>query len=466
MLSKKNTFSRREFIKKLFGGGLVVASAATLKSCGVENDTPWENVVLSEDGIDDEKMEFRINPKTNDKISLLGYGCMRIPTIEISETEHEIDQKTWNDLVDTAIKHGVNYFDTAPIYHGGKSEKATGIALSRHPREKYFVATKLSNFDEAKQTREASIEMYKNSFKELQVDYIDYYLLHAVGLGGMERFKKRYIDNGIIDYLLEEREAGRIRNLGWSFHGDVEVYDYLLAMNIKWDFVMIQMNFVDWKYASGWNVKAEYLYNELAKRNIPAIVMEPILGGLLAKIPNFLTGLLKEKDPESSVGSWSFRYAGTPENVLTVLSGMTYKEHLIENLHTYSPLKPINEEENKLLQDVAKAYLEYPLIPCSECDYCMPCPYGINIPDIFSHYNKCVNEGNFPKDTLDENYRKERKVFLVGYYRSVPKLRQANHCIACNICVPNCSQGINIPQEMSRVDRYVESLKQEINFEG
>jgi len=464
-MKKKNNLDRRDFIKTALAGGITLASASILNSCGVKNQNSWENVVISEDDIDSSKMEYRINPNTNDKVSLLGYGCMRLPSIQKSETEEEIDQETWNELVDIAIEHGINYFDTSPRYEGGLSEKATGIALSRHSRDKYFIATKLSNFDDASQTREASIEMYKKSFTELQVDYIDYYLLHAVGLGGMERFSKRYLDNNIIDYLVEEREAGRIRNLGWSFHGDVEVFDYLLAMDVQWDFIQIQMNFVDWKYASGWNVKAEYLYEQLTQRNIPAVVMEPILGGRLAKIPNFLTGLLKQQKPEASIGSWAFRYAGTPSNILTVLSGMTYKEHLVENLHTYSPLEPINDKENTLLDNVAKAFLEYPLISCTACEYCMPCPYGIDIPGVFSHYNKCINEGNFPKSTLDENYTKNRKAFLVGYDRSVPKLRQASHCIGCDICAPKCPQYIQISTEMKKINDYVEHLKQEIDYE-
>lgn len=203
-------------------------------------------------------MTYRTTPSTGDKVSLLGYGCMRLPTTGNSsarDSQDEIDQDMVNRQVDHAIAHGVNYFDTSPAYCKGRSEHAMGIALSRHPRDKYFIATKLSNFSPDTWSREASIAMYRNSLKELQVDYLDYMLLHGIGMGGMEAMKGRYLDNGILDFLIGERKAGRIRNLGFSYHGDIEVFDYLLARHdeIKWDFVQIQLNYVDWKHAKEMN---------------------------------------------------------------------------------------------------------------------------------------------------------------------------------------------------------------------
>ncbi len=457
-MKKNNNINRKDFFKVL--GGVAASTSLLAVGCKPKANeiTPAGTASLTK--IDPSKLEYRINPYSGDKVSLLGYGCMRIPTKKISETEEEIDQDTWNGLVDTAIEYGVNYFDTSPVYGRGLSEKATGIALKRHPRDKYFVATKLSNFRPDTHSREASMEIYYNSFKELQVDYFDYYLLHAVGLGGMDNFKARYIDNGMIDFLLKEKEAGRIRNLGWSFHGDVKVYDYLLAMGIQWDFVQIQVNYVDWLHATGANVNGVYLYNELVKHKTPAVIMEPLLGGRLAKLPNFLMGKLKQQRPEASIASWAFRYAGTPSEVLTVLSGMTYKEHLVDNLASYAPLEPITEKEQELLDEITDLFLQYPLISCTECRYCMPCPYGIDIPGVFAHYNKCINEGNFPRSLEDENYKKARQAFLVGYDRSVPKLRQANHCISCGKCVSLCPQRIRIPDEMKRMDKFVEQLKQ------
>ena len=235
-----------------------------------------------------DKMTYRTNPTTGDKVSILGFGMMRLPTKEVAvknegdEVNEEIDQEEVNRLVDYALEHGVNYFDTSPVYCQGLSERATGIALSRHPRNKYFVATKLSNFSPDTHSREASIEMYRNSMKELRVDYIDYMLLHAIGGGrdAMAEYAERYEKNGILDFLIEERKAGRIRNLGFSYHGDIRVFDYLLSKHdeYKWDFVQIQLNYLDWRHAKSTNpanTDAEYLYAELAKRNNPAVIMEP-----------------------------------------------------------------------------------------------------------------------------------------------------------------------------------------------
>ena len=195
-------------------------------------------------------------------------------------------------------------------------------------------------------------------------------MLFRSGLGGMESLHQRYLDNGILDFLLEEREAGRIHNLGFSYHGDIEVYDYLLSKHdeYKWDFVQIQLNYVDWQHAKDVNPRntnAEYLLAELEKRNIQAVIMEPLLGGRLAKLPDYLAKRLKQERPDNSVASWAFRYAGTPENILTVLSGMTYMEHLEDNIRTYAPLEPLSKEEDDLLIDTARLMIEYPLIPCT-----------------------------------------------------------------------------------------------------
>ena len=341
--------------------------------------------------------------------------------------------------------------------------------MSRHPRDSYFVATKLSNFTPSSWSREASIAMYRNSMKELQVDYLDYLLLHGIGMGdGMEEFENRYMKNGILDFLLEERKAGRIRNLGFSYHGDVRVFDYLLSRHdeYKWDFAQIQLNYLDWKYAKQINPRntdAEYLYNELVKRNIPAVVMEPLLGGRLSNVPSTIFARLKQREPERSVASWAFRFAGSLPGVHTVLSGMTRMEHLQDNLRTYSPLKPLTEDDFAFLQETATLMMGFDTIPCNDCKYCMPCPYGLDIPAILLHYNKCLNEGNIPESTQDANYRSARRAFLVGYDRSVPKLRQASHCIGCNQCSPHCPQRINIPAELRRIDAYMERLKQEID---
>ena len=449
---------RRKFLK-LLGAGAAATSAA-LYGCGTKSGSSVSGTGAGE--VPEGGMTMRDNPTSGDKVSLLGFGMMRLP---FREKRGEIDQEMVNELVDYAMAHGVNYFDTSPAYCRGLSERATGIALSRHPRDSYFVATKLSNFSNF--TRGNSIAMYRKSFEEMQVDCIDYYLLHSVGGGdGMGLLNARFFDNGMVDFLLKEREAGRIRNLGFSYHGDIRVFDYLLSRHdeFKWDFVQIQLNYLDWRHAkqiNANNTDAEYLYGELAKRNIPAIIMEPLLGGRLSNVPDNIVARLKQREPAQSVASWAFRFAGSFPGVLTVLSGMTRMEHLQDNLRTYSPLKPLSEEEFQFLIDTAKLMMEFDTIPCNDCKYCMPCPYGIDIPAILLHYNKCLNEGNIPQSAQSEGYRKARRIYLVGYDRSVPKLRQADHCTGCGQCNPHCPQGIDIPKELHRIDAYVEKLKQE-----
>lgn len=456
-MNNKKDISRRDFIKIV---GISTATV-TLASCDPKNN-PVSGNLTAQSEVPTDKMTYRTNPKSGEKVSLLGYGCMRWPLLPSPDGNgNVIDQDAVNALIDYAIAHGVNYFDTSPVYVQGWSEKSTGIALKRHPREKIYITTKLSNFSNF--SRENSLVMYHQSFKDMQVDYFDYYLLHAIGGGGMKLFNERYIDNGMLDFLVREREAGRIHNLGWSFHGDVDVFNQVLAMHdkVKWDFVQIQLNYTDWRHATGNNVNAEYLYGELAKYDIPAVIMEPLLGGRLSNVPEHIMIRLKEQRPEDSIASWAFRFAGSPEGVLTVLSGMTYLEHLQDNIRTYSPLIPLTDKEKDFLEETAKQMMEYPTIPCNDCKYCMPCPYGLDIPAILLHYNKCVNEGNLSQSRMDENYKQARRAFLVGYDRSVPKLRQASHCTGCKQCNPHCPQGIDIPKELHRIDEYVEKLKQE-----
>ena len=188
--------------------------------------------------------------------------------------------------------------------------------------------------------------------------------------------------------------------------------------------------------------------------------MEPLLGGRLSNLPDHIVARLKQRRPSDSVASWAFRFAGSEPGVLTVLSGMTYMEHLQDNLRSYGPLVPLTDEEKDFLEETAQLIMKFPTVPCNDCKYCMPCPYGIDIPAILVHYNKCVNEGNIPKSRKDAHYDRARQAFLVGYDRSVPKLRQPSHCIGCNTCVSHCPQSIRIPEELHRIDAYVEQLKQ------
>ena len=248
------------------------------------------------------------------------------------------------------------------------------------------------------------------------------------------------------------------------------MFDHLLENHDKyqWDFVQIELNYLDWDYAdeiNDSNTDARYLYDELQKKGIPAVIMEPLLGGRLSKLPQYIAKELKTRNPEKSVASWAFRYAGTPEGVLTVLSGMTYMEHLKDNLLSYCPLQPLTQEEQEYLQtEIARKIVGLENIPCNDCKYCMPCPFGVDIPGIFVHYNKCKNEGTLPNDNQDPNYRKFRRQFLIGQDHSVPKLRQASHCIGCHQCESHCPQNIRIPYELHRIDEFVERLKQGLDL--
>ncbi len=464
--------NRRDFIKLMTGAAVVGATTAVGCDKISRHGDATQNVI---DGTG--TMTYRVNPNTGDKVSLLGYGMMRLPVegggAARENPDSPIDQELVNKQVDYALEHGVNYFDTSPVYCKGLSERSTGIALSRHPRDAYFIATKMSNFGPETWPAKASKLIFENSLKELQTDYVDYLLLHGVGMpgggkNGMEAFYGRFVDNGILDWLVEQKNNGRIRNLGFSYHGDVAVFDMLLRWHNEgkyhWDFAQIELNYLDWEYANEINPRntdAVYLYEELHKRGIMAVIMEPLLGGRLASLSPSIMARLQTREPQSSAARWAFRYAGTPQGVLTVLSGMTYMEHLIENVNTYSPLRPLSDDENRLMMLIAKDVYELKAVPCTACNYCMPCPYGIDIPGNFQHYNKSISDDTMPPhDCNAEQYKALRKKFLADYDRRVPKLRQANHCIGCNHCVQHCPQSINIPAELQRIDNFVEYLKQ------
>lgn len=464
---------RRDFIKMTGAAAAAAAATGIAGGCAskVKNSGNDKAGSAGDNGMAGGGMTYRTDPKFGEKVSVLGYGCMRWQMTKDENGKDIIDQESVNELVDYALARGVNYFDSSPVYLQGQSEAASGLALSRHPRDSYYIATKLSNFSDW--SRENSLLMYHKSFENFRTDHLDYYLLHSIGRS-IEDFENRYVKNGMLDFLLKEREAGRIRHLGYSFHGNRQMFDELLKTHEKyhWDFIQIQMNYRDWSHAEVNNCNADHMYGELEKRGIPVVIMEPLRGGSLAKLPNSIVDELKERMPSESVASWAFRFAGTPENVLTVLSGMTYMEHLQDNLRTYSPLQPLTAEENEFLEKVAERLSSYPLVPCTACQYCMPCPYGLDIPGIFRHYNSCVNEGYVVTEPTNKEgtdsaefsremkaYRKARRAYLLSYDRAIEKNRQANRCIGCEKCVSHCPQNIRIPSEIHRIDHLVENLR-------
>ncbi len=449
MEGNKHEMNRREFMRRLgIGAGSAMALMALdpLHAFGQE---PSENAAEAN------RMTYRVQHGSGEHISLLGFGMMRLPD----------DQDEVNRLVDYAISHGVNYFDTAPMYMGGRSEVLTGNALSRHPRDKFFVATKMSNQNRRVWSFDASKRMYEQSFERLQVDHIDYYLLHSIG-GGMETLKGRFLNNGMLDFLLKEREAGRIKHLGFSYHGDVRDFDWLLDRQEEylWDFVQIQMNFLDWRHASlrqgrRHDADAEYLYNKCEKAGVQCVIMEPLRGGAFGRMAQELTDQLKAVRPDDSTARWAFRWVGSFPNILTTLSGMNRMDHLEDNVQTFSPLDPCTEQENALLADIADQMAGFPTIPCTTCAYCMPCPFGVDIPGNFAYYNQAVTDHLLPLPDANANDHAARKQqFVDGYRTALPDSKSwASQCQDCEVCLSKCPQQIRIPNQMARI---VETLRQ------
>jgi len=404
------------------------------------------------------------------KVSLLGYGSMRIPTVSgghansgmLDPKKEEIDQVRFNRQVRRMLDGGITYFDTSPVYCRGESERALGRALkaSGYDRSSYVIATKLSNFSPTNWSLDASKKMFENSLKELQTDYIDNYLLHSIGSAGFSTFSKRYIENGAADWCAELRAQRRIRNLGFSFHGDKKAWDWCIERHgtYKWDFAMIQMNYLDWRHAKASNernVDAKVLYEELTALKIPVVVMEPLLGGSLARYNWSLANELTPLDPESSLSRWAFRFCGSFDNVMTILSGMTFDEHIEENLATFSPLKKCTTEELAALERAAEAYLSCNTIPCTGCQYCMPCPYGLDIPALLAFRNQYLAK-------KADGVRLSPRAILKAYEKAVPEeLRRADHCTGCGRCNPHCPQTIDIAKEIATIDAAMERIRME-----
>ena len=444
----KNNMGRREFLRRIgLGAGSALALMAMEPLSVLAKEKTEKNTVAN-------RMTYRIQHGSGEQVSLLGFGMMRLPS----------NQEEVNRLVDYAIEHGVNYFDTAPMYMGGQSEVLTGNALARHPREKFYVATKMSNQNRRLWSFEASKDMYEQSFERLKVDHIDYYLLHSIG-GGMDTLKGRFLDNGVLEFLLKERKAGRIKHLGFSYHGDVRDFDYLLDLQdeYNWDLVQIQMNFLDWRHASlrggrRADADAEYLYEKCEKTGVQCVVMEPLRGGAFGRMAPELANQLKAVRPDDSTARWAFRWVGSHTNILTTLSGMNLMEHLEDNIKTFSPLDPCTEQENQLLADIADQMSGYPTIPCTACEYCMPCPFGVDIPGNFAYYNEAVNSHLLPLPDIkaaDFDTRKQR--FIDGYKKALPDNgKWASQCQDCEVCLSKCPQQIRIPNQMARI---VETLR-------
>ena len=460
MNDKKRHFTdkitRRQALRYMGLGAAVIPAGIWLNGCSNAHKGGLSSIAPDINDVPTDRMTYTTLSRTGDSISLLGFGTMRYPTMEITTAEGPrtvIDKEKAEKLVDYAMAHGINYFDSAWMYHQGDSEIVTGELLKKYPRDRFYVATKLPG---SVQSREDAIATYHRQMEKMQVSYFDYYHLHSLSSDEMyERIYKRW---GMLDFLINEKKEGRIRNLGWSFHGDKELFDKVLDEPVEWDFVMIQMNYLDWKYG---RVPAEYMYQKLAERNIPVMIMEPLLGSRLARVSRSVLEMMQEARPGETPARWAFRFAGSFPQVMVVLSGMTEIEHLQENIKTFSPLNPMTDNEREILAASADIIRTYKVIRCTDCKYCVPCPYGVDIPSVFLYHNKATYDSNIPdpEGARDAVFRRASKAYLAGYDRAIPQLEQANHCVNCGDCVPTCPQHIDIPGEMLRIDTMVQQLK-------
>ncbi len=359
------------------------------------------------------------------EVSRLGLGTMRLPvrTPLKREANPMIDYKEGQSLVDLAYENGVNYFDTAYIYHAGKSEAFIGSVLKKYPRDSYFLADKLPIWMCLKKSDLEKI--FNKQLKRCDVDYFDFYLLHSLDDGNWAKCKKY----DAINFVEGKRKEDKVKYFGFSFHGTVDCLREIVAAH-DWDFAQIQMNYLDWK-----NQNAKEQYQILTDAGIPVIIMEPVRGGKLANPPKAAQELFKNADPDKSFASWAIGFDASFDNVLTILSGMNAEEQMLDNLNTLTDFKPFDEQQFNICKNAASILNKADIVPCTGCDYCADCPKGIRISSIFAIYNKLKNE----ELTNVEAQAEYDKIEV-----------RANECINCGKCKSHCPQQIDIPQWMQR----------------
>ena len=360
------------------------------------------------------------------KLSGLGMGAMRLPVIDGDDSR--IDETKTQAMVDYAMEQGVNYYDTAWGYHDGHSETVMGKALSRYPRESYYLATKFPGYDLSNMDKVE--EIFEKQLEKCGVEYFDFYLFHNV----CEMNIDAYLDEkyGIYEYLMKQKEAGRIRHLGFSAHGNLDVMKrFLDAYGKDMEFCQIQLNFLDWTF-QGAKEKVELL----KEWNIPVWVMEPLRGGKLAKLAAEDEKALKALRPEENIPAWAFRFLQSVSGVTMVLSGMSNLQQMQDNIHTFAEDKPLTEKEMDTLLQIADGMVKKIVLPCTACHYCTShCPQGLPIPELLALYNEhCFTEGGFIAPMALSAYPQE-------------KLPSA--CIGCRSCEAVCPQQIKISEAMA-----------------
>jgi predicted aldo/keto reductase-like oxidoreductase len=374
-------------------------------------------------------MQYRVVPKNGDKLSVLGFGCMRLPLK--GET---IDEERAIKQIRYAIDNGVNYVDSAPPYHGGESEKVLGKALSNGYRQKVKVATKLSPFLLNKP--EDMQKMLNTQLQKLQTDHIDYYLLHGLD----ETFWKKLQGFGALKFVQKAQADGKVVNVGFSFHGTQQTFKEIIQAN-DWAMCQIQYNFLDEHLQAG----TEGL-KYAASQKLAVMVMEPLRGGALAgKLPSEVEQLYENAKIQRSPAEWALRWVWNHPEVTVVLSGMNQKKQITENIKTAKTALPnaMTAEELAVVKKAAQAYRRLVKVPCTGCQYCMPCPNGVNIPGNFNVYNDYWMFGN------QQSSRGMYEMLLMG--RLSGKRSDAALCQECGKCVERCPQHILIPQQLKEV---------------
>ena len=416
--------NRREFLK----GTLSVAALAPLAKLSAKAGADGNKSSDLAKGPQVTRRRYRDTAMT---LPMLGFGMMRLPTLGPGNSR--IDYATVEKQIARALEAGVNYFDTAYFYHGGASETCVGDVLSKFPRDSYYLASKMP----VRMVRsEADVKrIFEEQLKKCKTPYFDFYLLHNLNQG---RWKDA-IQFKVYEYLLEQKKQGRIRKLGFSFHDKPEVLE-TIAKAHPWDFAQIQLNYLDWTM-----YRSKEQYEILVKYNIPAVIMEPLKGGALARLNPETEEVFRKADPKASVASWAFRYVGSLPNVLCILSGMTLMEHLEDNIRTFTDFKPLTDPERAVITQALAAYRKTKLIPCTNCRYCMPCPVGVNIPRNFEIFNQFRISGRVQRFPMD--------------YNSIPEDQRASECVACGACLKKCPQKINIPAELKKIAAEAEKLR-------
>lgn len=362
-------------------------------------------------------------------LSLLGFGCMRFPTT----ADGKIDEKRAEQMLDEAYATGINYFDTAFPYHEGASEPFVGKVLSKYPRESYYLATKMPCW-EVKVFEDAK-RIFELQCSRIDKNYIDFYLIHALNKARWNEM----LDLGVVDYLIKMKECGKIKNLGFSFHDGYEVFEEILNYR-DWDFCQIQLNYMDIDEQAG--LKG---YELCVKKNIPLTIMEPIKGGSLANLPEEVAAPFKKLDKDASVSKWALRWVASLDNVKVVLSGMTSEEQLKDNLNTFCDFSPMTEEEYKAIDEVRETLKKRVNNGCTGCRYCMPCPFGVNIPVNFAIWNQYGKYGN----ANDTKWH---------FVNDLKESELAKNCAKCGKCEKECPQKLSIREDLVKVAECYASL--------